>query len=1094
VAVAEVDGHVQDPSGQAIAGAQVKMTETDKHQVHNTTTDSTGRFAFPNLPIGPYRLDITAAGFKAYAQTGIELQIAVNPQIPVTMTIGAVTERVEVSANAAMVETKENEISQLIGQQNIEDLPLNGRNPTQLFILSGATSNMTLNGGDLTGSKNIQGSNGSGQFSVAGSQANGINFLLDGGDNNDAFSNVGLPIPFPDALEEVSIAFEGLPAQFGLHPGGVVNAVTKSGTNSLHGDLFDYFRNGDLNARPEGYGAVGASVNTQAVRDSVKRNQFGGTVGGKIKKDRLFFFGAYQGTRQRSDPVNNTAYVPTAAALQGDFSVLDGAKANGGCLSTARVLKNLQGTPYPNNQIPVSTFDAAGLKLASTYLPLATNPCGTELFGYLTNNPDDNIIGRVDWVVSDHHNFYGRYYIYDFTGLSLFDGHNSLTTGTPGNKDRSQTMTLGDSYTFSGGTKVNAFHATFDRRRDNRSSASNMFSPKDVGVNMFINIDNYTQLSVSNYSGGGFNIGCGTCALANFDVNTYQISDDFTWIKGRHQMTFGFDGRKIQFNSYNYQQANGQFTFNGATTGDGLADLLIGRFSGLTDGNVISDYLRQTAVAAYAQDAFHVSRNFTVNYGIRWEPWDPTYDKQGRGNQFSLPLFQEGWHSSEYPTAPAGLIFSKDTAQDPYGAKFTASHWALFSPRLGMVWDPKGDGKQTIRAAFNLMHDTPEMFYPERWTTNAPYVSSISLTSGQFSSPFSAYVSPTGVAGDPFPGNVVFPGQGAYVSIPAHIRPQYMMQWNISYQRQLAKDLLVTINYMGNASRHVWGSIDANYAVGSIPGASTSNTNNRRLTYLTNAAQGQYYADIQQTDDGATASYNGLFFTFQKRMSHNFLMQGNYTWSHCVSTWDFAGELAGPVYQNPTDRYPGEKGNCGFDHRQTFNTSIVAISPGVGGKFAKAITKDWQLAPLIGFGTGNPLQLSDGGKDISLSGQALDRPEVILPDQVFPATKSLAEYFNPAAFACNGSNSTCTVSSGLFGNLGRNAIYGPGYINFDMALSRGFRIGERWKLNLRADMFNMVNHANWGNPGTSITTSSTFGVISSFGSPRYIQMSAKVFF
>jgi len=350
------------------------------------------------------------------------------------------------------------------------------------------------------------------------------------------------------------------------------------------------------------------------------------------------------------------------------------------------------------------------------------------------------------------------------------------------------------------------------------------------------------------------------------------------------------------------------------------------------------------------------------------------------------------------------------------------------------------------------------------------------------------------ITGDPFPGSQVFPTQGTYVSVPPNMQVTYTMQWNLSYQRQLTANWLVSANYLGNAGRHIWGSTDVNYAVGSIAGASTSNTNNRRLTYLANATTGQYYADIQQTDDGATASYNGLFFTFQKRMSHNFLMQGNYTWSHCVSTWDFAGELAGPVYQNPTDRYPGEKGNCGFDHRQTFNTSIVAISPGVGGKFAKAITKDWQLAPLIGFGTGNPLQLSDGGKDISLSGQALDRPEVILPDQVFPATKSLAEYFNPAAFACNGSNSTCTVSSGLFGNLGRNAIYGPGYINFDMALSRGFRIGERWKLNLRADMFNMVNHANWGNPGTSITTSSTFGVISSFGSPRYIQMSAKVFF
>src|SRR5208283_5178879 len=203
-------------------------------------------------------------------------------------------------------ETKDSSIAQVVTQQGIEDLPLNGRNPESLLVLSGlATSNMTLNGGDLTGSKYIQGSNCSGQYSVAGGAANGVNFLLDGGDNNDAFSNVNLPIPFPDALQEFSVQTEGLPAQYGLHPGGVVNIVTKSGTNALHGDLFYFMRNGDLNARQE----------ETLKRDTLKRNQFGGTVGDRIIKDKLFFFAGYQGTRQRSDPATNTAYVPTTAAL-----------------------------------------------------------------------------------------------------------------------------------------------------------------------------------------------------------------------------------------------------------------------------------------------------------------------------------------------------------------------------------------------------------------------------------------------------------------------------------------------------------------------------------------------------------------------------------------------------------------------------------------------------------------------------------------------------------------------------------------------------------------------------------------------------------
>ncbi len=610
---------------------------------------------------------------------------------------------------------------------------------------------------------------------------------------------------------------------------------------------------------------------------------------------------------------------------------------------------------------------------------------------------------------------------------------------------------------------------------------------------MFINQPNYTQLTVSSYSGGGFNVGCGTCALANFDINTYQVADDFLVVRGKHEIGFGFDGRKDQFNSYNNQQSNGQFTFNGASSGDGLADLLTGHFSGLTDGNVISDYLRQTVIAAYVQDSFKITPRFSMNFGVRWEPSVPAYDKYGRGNQFSWPLFNQGWHTADprYPLAPAGLIFSTDTAQNPYGKAFTASHWAVFSPRMGMVWDPKGDGKQTLRMSFGLLHDTTELFYPERWTTNAPYVSSITLTSGPFSDPFKNYVSPSGVPGDPFPGNSIFPNQGAYISVPPNLNVTYMMQWNVSYQRQV-KDWLLTANYIGNVTRHIWGSVDINYAI-PIAGATTGNTNSRRLTYLTNSKTGAAYGDIQQSDDGANASYNALALRVEHRMGHNIQVLANYTWSHCISTWDFAGELAGTVYQNPLNRDPGERGNCGYDHRQVFNASVVAISPGLSSGVVKTITKDWQLSPIVALLTGNPIQITDG-KDISLSGQGLDRPQVIAPDQVYPSQKTPQEEFNPAAFQCAGSNAACTVFSGIFGNLGRNSVYAPGRINFDVAVSRPFQFHERWKLEIRADFFNIMNHGNANTLGTSLSNSGTLGTITQFTAPRIIQMAMKLYF
>ena len=292
VAVAGVDGTVTDTTGAAVAGAQVRMIDIGTDQPHAATTDTSGRYELPNLPIGSYRLEVKLAGFKTYVQNGIILQVGSNVTQNVKLEIGDVSQSIEVTGNAAMVETKENAISQVIESQKIVDLPLNGRNPTQLLQLTGGGTNTAPAGNDLTGSKNMGGSNASGTFSVAGSQANGLNYLLDGGDNNDAFSNVNLPIPFPDAIEEFNVMANGLPAQYGLHPGGTVNIVTKSGANAFHGDAFEFLRNGDFNARQEG----------TLTRDTLKRSQYGGTAGGRIIKDKLFYFGGYQGTRQRSIP------------------------------------------------------------------------------------------------------------------------------------------------------------------------------------------------------------------------------------------------------------------------------------------------------------------------------------------------------------------------------------------------------------------------------------------------------------------------------------------------------------------------------------------------------------------------------------------------------------------------------------------------------------------------------------------------------------------------------------------------------------------------------------------------------------------------
>jgi len=1101
VAIAEVDGVVSDPSGRVIVGAQVILIQTETQAPHSSVTDAQGRFVIGNLPPGPYVLDVKSSGFKDYRQTGIILEVGHTSEINVTLSVGAVTDTVEVSANASMVETKDSAIAQVMNQRMIVDMPLNGRNLTQLLTVTGGGT--TAPAGDLTGSKNIQGSQTSGTFSVAGSQANGVSYLLDGGDNNDSFSNVNLPIPFPDAVQEFSVQTNAMQAQFGLHPGGAVNIVTKSGTNELHGDVFEFLRNYDLNARTKGLVTSAGSV-LQPARDSLKRSQFGGVVGGKIVRDKLFFFAGYQQTVQRSNPGTNTAHVPTALTLAGDFSVEDAPTSAGGCQSKAIALKDPRtGNPYPNNKIPASQFDPAALKLLTSFIPVSSDPCGAFLYGQPSNNPDWQTIGRVDYVRSDKHTIYGRYYMYNFTAQRFFDGKNALTTGpNPGNLDQTMTATLGDNYTFSP-TFVNSFHATFNRRADNRGSAPNLFGPQTLGIqnttggSFAENMpNNYMQITVGNY----FNVACGTCAPGYFNVNNYQLSDDVTKIKGRHQIAFGFDFRKEQFNSLNNQQSNGQWTFSAGSTsgysGDNLADLLLGHMSGWNQGNALSDYMRQTVFAAYVQDTWRATEHLTINLGARWEPLLPAVDKQCRGNQFSLPEFLAGYHSTQYPAAPAGLLFGND-APNKNGCQFTESHWLATSPRLGVVWDPTGSGKQTIRAAFGLLHDSTELFYPERWTTNPPYASAITFTNppitAPFSNPWNGYVSPTGVAGDPFPGVAIFPTLGTYVSIPPNVHDMYTMQWNLSYSRQFGKDWLATATYIGNRTNHIPGANEQNMPLSS-PTATASNEQARRPLTLLNPTQGAYYSSIVQTDDGNWADYNGLLLKLDHRFSHNVTWLTNYTWSHCISTYDFGGELAGNNYENPTNRN-AEKGDCNFDRRHIFNTGLVAQSPGLGSRFAKALTKDWQLAPVIALYTGQPNTVTTGS-DVSLTGVNADRPNVVAGVPSLPNT--LTQWFNPAAFAggCTTAayvgNPSC-VPLGTFGNAGRDVFHNPGTIQWDMSVSRKFQITERWKIELRSDFFNIMNHANWNAPATGLT-STTFGQVTTFGSPRLIQMAMKVYF
>src|SRR5215472_8615229 len=790
VAVAQVSGTLTDPTGAAIAGAQVTMTETDKQVTRSTVTDASGYYILPSLPVGPYTLNVKANGFKDYVQSGIVLVVNNNIQLNATLQVGSISEKVEVTAAANLVETKENSVSVVIDQQGINDLPLNGRQATQLILSLGASA--YGDSGD-TGSKTLYSAT---RISVAGGQSNGTAYLLDGGDNTDAMSNVNMPFPFPDALQEFSIETSAVSSRFGTHPGATVNVVTKSGSNTMHGVLFDYLRNGDLNAR---------NFFSLTGHDTLKRNQFGGTLGGKIITDHLFFFGGWQSTRNRSNPPQSTTHIPTAAMLSGDFSTIagPGCQANGKGIT---LTNPSTGAPFPGNQVPVTMLDPVAVAVTK-YLPVGSaDSCRKVTFGIPVTGDEDQWIGRVDWVQNPKHTLFGRYFIVDYQNPPTFDGKNLLTTTQPGNFERAQSVTIGDDYTFNP-TTLNAFHVTFNRIRDNRGPTDAPINWTLLGSNMYSAVPNF--LLISSMS-GGFTTFCGTCAPGHFNLTSYQVADDVDIIRGKHSLAFGFNLIRIQNNTISGFDENGAPVFNGSFSGSGISDFLLGYMSDFQQTNATPDDLRQWVMSVYAQDSFRLSRHFVLNYGLRWEPTFADPDKYGRGTSFSLPAFLAGQHSTKNPSAPPGLFFPGDPG---IPAANWNNHYPNFAPRAGLVWDPRGDGKQTLRIGGAILYDSVETWFNERETTNPPYGTAIDVGStGTLANPWAGY--PGGTS--PFPqkpGVVLFPTFGTYINMPINPAPTYVEHWNVTYQRQLPAHWLISASYLGNHTVHNWIAQERNPAL-----------------------------------------------------------------------------------------------------------------------------------------------------------------------------------------------------------------------------------------------------------------------------------------
>jgi hypothetical protein len=1102
---AQISGTVKDQSGAVLPGVDITVTQTATGAKRTVVSNETGNYVLASLPLGPYMLEASLPGFKSYVQSGIVLQVDANPTVNVVLQIGQVSEEVEVKADAALVETRATGLGTVIDNQRILELPLNGRNVTELVFLAGTA---TLGGsGFLNSVRNYP----TIMISVAGGIANWTAYNFDGVAHNDAYNSLNLPLPFPDALQEFKVESSAVPAQYGVHASANVNVVTKSGTNELHGNLFEFVRNGIFNARDF----------FAPTRDTLKRNQFGGTLGGAIVKNKLFFFGGYQGTIQRSDPTQNTAYVPTPDMLRGDFTTFAGPA----CQAKPVTLAASQG--FVNNQISPSLISPFALKIVAR-LPQTSDPCGKVNFGLKSNQSEHMEVARLDWQKSEKHSIFGRFFVTNLNIPTTFDPSNALTLSRNGQADRVYALSIGSTYLISANV-VNSFRIGATRQEIPKI-VDRFATWPELGVNAPYNPDAEPRITVAGGNvgalgggaagggGSGFNIGGGN-AIINGDHGgpNPNISEDISWARGSHQFGFGASYIHTGLNYKSGINATGLMTFNGSVTGLGMADFLIGKPVSWAQGNVQSYlYNRQEYFGAYVQDSWKLTQRLTINYGLRWEPFFAFKNKHGWFDHFDMDLFNQNVHSTVYPNAPAGLIFPGDP-QWTWGQKSIAyNRYKVFTPRLGLAWDPKGDGKMSIRASAGIFTDRGALYSMSAMAQDAPFGSVIQVNNPKVDDPWSSYQ-----GGNPLPivlnKNIVFPTFASYVTYNPHWHPTTVNQFSLSVQRQFGQDWLVTVNYVGNTVSHLINAQQLNPAVflgigpctlDTVNGpvsysvcSTTANTNQRRVLYRKNPALGQYYGIISTSYDDGTGNYNSMYVQLQKRLSRGTTILANYTWSHCISDlWNGNPGNNGVSAVTPGDRR-ADRGPCddngpqSTDQRHVLSISAVAQVPAFSNNMLRLFASGWQFSPILKVKSG-PYFTVNVGTDNLLNGEgsANQRPNLIPGVSPYQEHKSVDGWLNPNAFVI--------PPMGSIGNVPRNSVQAPGVMQLDLSVSRTFRVAEGKSLQVRGESFNLPNHLNPALPIGAVNQG-TFGKIQadisgtsglSTGDPRILQFALKYVF
>jgi hypothetical protein len=1033
-ALAQVDtggiaGIVSDKTGAVIPGAKVTIVREETGVRTELTTNAAGFYSAPMLRVGHYRITAVTAGFRAETRTGIELRVQDRLEMNFQLEVGATSAEVTVTATAPLLESETSSLGQVMEQRTVTDLPLNGRNFIQLA---------TLTAGTLPSTRTAERDN----FISNGARAVQNSYILDGVDNKNrimGFDNGSAQIvqPIIDAIQEFKVQTSTFSAEFGQAAGGVVNVTLKSGTNQFHGSVFEFLRNSKMDATPF-FSQTGPDL---------KQNQFGATFGGRVIKDRTFFFGSWQSSRE-VNAAPQIASVPTAGMRQGIFSTA--------------VKDPVTKANFPQNTIPQNRWDPVAAKLLTLY-PLPNAP--GEVNNYF-NNPAER-------VSSDAYNFRGDHRIsnrdFIFARYSRSAGHNELpnTLPEPANQQGfaepyGRSLAVSETHTFAP-NKFNEFRFGYVYTH----ALNDIYAPRmydEYGIKGALNeprIHGLPQFNITGQSNLGTvppgNRPIPAAGSGNYPAEKsgriYHLIDNFSWIRGRHTLKFGADLERVTEFVYATNSATPTFAFNGTYSGIGVGDFLLGDVQNLATSQQQLDTIEQKVINGYAQDDWKATRKLTLNLGVRYELTTPWVEEFDRLSNFVLepgPCYLQ-------------LVIAADAGRCGVGRAMIRPNYHNFAPRFGLAY--QANAKTVVRGGFGMFCGRDEnLGINNRLPNNAPFITSATFTGNQ--------TAPAFLLKDGIPANwqsLASGGTNARMS-PFRYPSAYVVQWNLNIQRQLPAEFVAQVAYTGSEAHQMPMILNLNQAV---PGTTAVATRRPYQGWATMNSYGPY----------GNSNYHALLGKLERRFSKGFTVLSSYTYGHSIDNGKSNNDQNDPVQQNVRD-LAANRGPSNYDVRHRFVVNGLWALPFQGHGVTAALVRGWQLSGIFSAQTGQPFTVTLS-TDPTATG-ATAHPDRIRDGSLPADQRSVNHWFDLTAFV--------VPSCPCFGNSGRGILRGPGFMDLDLGIMRNFKLRESMGLQFRFESFNLMNHPNLDLPNSAIGNPLAGTIRAVVNPERQMQLAMKLYF